>query len=89
MGLNKREITLIASANQGNFSVKIAAVGGGLWGATIKIFNPENSYDVFTARGALKTWRDLGDAITFIQQACGDCKDVSISIGEWEFSRVV
>jgi len=88
MGLNKRDIAVIAGANKDNFSVEILPAEGDLWRATIKIIKPEKIYDVFTARGDLKTWRDLGDAITFIQQACGDCKDVTITIGEWKFGRV-
>lgn len=87
MGLNKRELAVIAETNRDNYSINIRAEEGGLWQATITLIQPEKHYEVFTSRGELKTWRNLDDAITFVQNTCDDCKDVTISIGSWTFTR--
>lgn len=55
MGLNKREIAVIAETNRDNYSIEIKAVNGGLWQAVIKITQPERHYEIFTSRGELKT----------------------------------
>jgi hypothetical protein len=89
MGLNKREIAVIAETNRDNYSVEIKAADDGLWQAAIKIIQPEKHYEIFTSRGELKTWRNLGDAVTFVQETCNDCKDVTISIGTWKFTRII
>lgn len=89
MGLNRREIVVIAETNRDNYSVEISSIDGGLWQAAIKIVQPEKHYEIVTSRGDLKTWRNLADAITFIQDACNDCKYVIVNIGAWKFSRVI
>lgn len=89
MGLNKREISVIAETNRDNYSVEITAANGDLWQAGIKIVQPEKHYEIVTSRGDLKTWRNLADAITFIQETCIDCKDVTVSVGNWKFSRIL
>ncbi|AIY44208.1 hypothetical protein LT85_p029 (plasmid) [Collimonas arenae] len=89
MGLNKREIVIIAETNRDNYSVEIKTLDSRLWQAVITITQPKKHYDVFTARGALKTWTNLADAIVYIQETCDDCKNVTIRIGAWTFSRVI
>ena len=89
MGLNKREIAVIAETNRENYSVQIKSVDDGLWQAEIKIIQPEKYYEIFTSRGDLKTWRNLADAVTFVQESCDDCKDVTIRIGKWAFKRII
>lgn len=89
MGLNKREISVIAETNRDNYSVEITAAEGDLWQASIKIAQPEKHFEIVTSRGDLKTWRNLADAITFIQDTCSDCKNVTINIGPWKFSRIL
>lgn len=85
MGLNKREIAVIAETNRNNYTVEIKAVEKGLWQVIIKIVQPEKRFEVFTSRGELKTWRNLADAITFVQESCSDCKKVTININDWSF----
>ena len=87
MGLNKREIAVIAETNRDNYSVEIKAMESGLWQVAIMIVQPEKYFEVFTSRGDLKTWRNLADAVVFVQETCTDCLDVTIVIGEWIFSR--
>jgi len=87
MGLNKREIAVIAETNRDNYSVEIKAVEDGLWQVAIKIVQPEKYFEVFTSRGDLKTWRNLADAVIFVQETCSDCRDVTIVVREWTFSR--
>jgi len=89
MGLNKREIAVIVDANRSNYSIQIKATEGGEWQASIKIFQPEKHYDVFTFRGEVKTWHNLASAITFFQEMCEDCEDVQIDTGKWKFSRII
>lgn len=87
MGLNKREIAVIAETNRDNYAVEIKALESGLWQVAIKIVQPENYFEVFTSRGDLKTWRNLSDAVIFVQETCPDCRDVIIVIREWTFLR--
>ncbi|GJJ05693.1 hypothetical protein RugamoR64_62310 [Duganella rhizosphaerae] len=87
MGLNKQEILVIAETNRGNYSVEIKSVNTGLWQVGIKIGNPDRYFDVFTSRGDLKTWRNLADAVNFVQETCPDCMNVDISVQHWTFSR--
>ena len=87
MGLNKQEILVIAETNRGNYSVKIKSSIPGLWQVGIQIGNPEKYFDVFTSRGDLKTWRNLADAVAFVQYTCVDCMNVEINVQEWIFTR--
>jgi hypothetical protein len=89
MGLNKREIAVIAETNRDNYAVEIKAVEDGLWQVAIKIVQPEKYFEVFTSRGALKTWRNLSDAVIFVQETCPDCRDVMIVVRDWTFLRRV
>lgn len=86
MGLNKREIAVIAETNRDNYTVEIKALEKGLWQVAIKITRPEKHFDVFTSRGDLKTWRNLADAIVFVQETCKDCNNVVITINDWTFA---
>jgi hypothetical protein len=87
MGLNKREIAVIAETNRGNYTVEIKAMEAGLWLVSITIIQPEKHYEVFTSRGDLKTWRNLADAILFVQETCPDCENVTIIVEQWTFTR--
>lgn len=87
MGLNKQEVLVIAETNRGNYSVQIKSEQPGLWQIAIKIGNPDRHFDVFTSRGDLKTWRNLADAIAFVQETCKDCMDVEILVQSWIFTR--
>lgn len=87
MGLNKREIAVIAETNRDNYAVEIKALEDGLWQVAIKIAQPEKYFEVFTSRGDLKTWRNLSDAVIFVQETCPDCRDVRIIVRNWIFLR--
>jgi hypothetical protein len=87
MGLNKQEILVLAETNRDNYSVHIKSDTPGFWQISIHIGNPERSFDVFTSRGDLKTWRNLADAVLFIRETCKDCMNVQISIQDWTFGR--
>lgn len=89
MGLNKRDISIIAETNHDNYSVEILASEGNLWRAVIKIVQPAKDYEIVTSRGELKTWRNLADAIMFIQESCNDCSQVIVKVGTWQFSRIL
>lgn len=85
MGLNKRELAVIAETNRDNYEVEIKSVEKELWQVTIKIMPSENHFDIFTSRGELKTWRNLADVIAFVQETCPDCKKVAIAVNGWDF----
>ena len=87
MGLNKREIAVLAETSKDNYTVEIKAVEQGLWKIDITVIQPENRFEVFTSRGDLKTWRNLADAVLFVQETCADCKNVSIAVNQWTFTR--
>jgi len=87
MSLNKREIAVIAETNRGNYSVEIRSINDGLWQVAIKILQPEKCFEVFTSRGDLKTWRNLSDAVVFVQDTCPDCQSVTIKVRDWTFLR--
>lgn len=88
MRLNKREIAVIAETNRENYSIEISINNENLWRASIKLTQPEKLYEIGTSRGELKTWRNLQDAITYIQETCSDCKEVQIKTGDWIFKRI-
>lgn len=88
MGLNKREIAVIAETNRDNYSIEISLDQNGLWLIHIHITQPAKTYEAFTSRGVLKTWRNLDDAILYIQETCEDCKTVTIDQGTWKFTKV-
>lgn len=87
IGLNKREIAVIAETNRDNYTVEIKAMEDGIWQVAIKIVQPKKYFEVLTSRGDLKTWRNLSDAIIFVQENCPDCLDVMIVVRDWIFLR--
>jgi hypothetical protein len=87
MGLNKKEILILAETNRGNYSVQIKSEIDGFWQVGIRVTNPDRYFDVSTSRGDLKTWRNLADAVYFVQETCKDCLNIEIAIGPWKFTR--
>ena len=88
-GLGKHEIVVISEFYKGNYAVEISTVESGLWQAEIRIIHPESQHKVITKRGDLKTWRNLSDAIIFIQELCSDCQNITVIIGNWKFVRAI
>ena len=85
MGLNKLQLQVIAETNRDNYSIEITSRGVNEWVAYLKIKHPPNEHEVVTSRGLVKTWKNVGDAVEFVQEVCKDCKDVSVTMGNWTF----
>jgi hypothetical protein len=88
MGLNKHELATIVETNLDNFSVTIKCSSDDFWFVVVKLASTGAEYEISTARGALKSWRNPADAIRFVQDACHKCNDVKIEIGTWTFARI-
>lgn len=83
MGLKKIQLAVIAQTNRDNYSIEIRARNKNEWIASIKIKHPASEHEIVTSKGVPKTWRNVGDALEFIQEVCKDCKDVSVKMGNW------
>ena len=50
----------------------------GFWKMTLEILKDNKTYDVHTARGTIKGWRILSDAILFALANCKNNKNIII-----------
>jgi hypothetical protein len=89
MGFNKSELTTIAKTSPDGFSVQIRSAQDGFWYAFVVLVPAADEHQVLTARGDLKSWRNLDDAVLFFEKTCQDCRQFEIRIGTWILVRQV
>jgi len=87
MGLNKHEFATIVETNPDSFSIAIKCNDDGFWGVVITLNQTGVAYELLTARGALKCWRNPADAVLYVQEACPECKQVELKIGSWTLKK--
>lgn len=87
MGLTKRELAVVADTHQGRYTVWIKQADDGFWRVQIHLSDNDRTYEIDTTRGVPKGWRQLSDAVLFVQENCKDPKDVFVEIGEWVLTK--
>jgi hypothetical protein len=87
MGLTKRELAVVAETHQCSYIVWIKKAEGGFWRVEIHLGDKDRVYEIDTTRGVPKGWRQLSDAIIFVQENCKHPKDVFVEVGEWVLTK--
>lgn len=87
MGFNKNELATIAKTSPDGFSVEIHCADDKFWYAFILLASTDEKHDVLTARGDLKSWRNLDDAVLFFERMTPSCKAFLVRVGSWTLSR--
>lgn len=84
----KHNLGLIESSAKNNYVVKVHQTQDGQWTINIIIGEQKNDLSINTARGKLKKWRNMQDALLFVQKNCKTPKSVFIDMGNWKFCRI-
>jgi hypothetical protein len=87
MGFNKNELATIAKTSPDGFSVEIHCADDNFWYAFVLLSSTSEKHDVLTARGDLKSWRNLDDAVLFFEKTTPACRAFVVRIGSWILSR--
>jgi hypothetical protein len=87
MGFNKNELATIAKTSPDGFAVEIHCADDKFWYAIVLLSSTSEKHDVLTARGDLKSWRNLDDAVLFFEKTTPACKSFVVRIGQWILSR--
>lgn len=88
MGFNKTELATIAKTSPDAFSVEIRPAND-CWHAFVILVRTSEEHQILTARGDLKSWRNLDDAVLFFEKICPDCQNFEVKIGAWVLARKV
>ena len=87
MGFNKNELETIAKTSPDGFSVELQCAEDKFWYAFVLLASTAEKHNVLTARGDLKSWRNLDDAVLFFERTTPACKEFSVRVGSWTLSR--
>jgi hypothetical protein len=87
MGKKKTEFAAILQADPANCAVAIRRTTDDFWFVELTIVSTGVTEELLTARGTVKSWRNLADAIYFVQTTCPGCEKVSVEVGPWKFVR--
>lgn len=83
MGFNKNELATISKTGPDAFSVELSLGEENLWYANVWLSRTSEEHRILTARGDVKTWRNLEDAVLFFEKTCPECVKFEIKIGSW------
>ena len=87
MGFTKRELEVVTQTHPNGYVVWVKKADDGFWRVEIHLSGKEQAYEIDTSRGMPKGWRQLSDAIAFVQQNCSNPKDVFVEVGEWVLTK--
>lgn len=87
MGLTKREMIVVAETHRNKYTVWIKVTENGFWKVEIHLDGQKRIYNVETSRGGTKGWRNLSDAIIFVQENCKYLKSIFIEIEGWVLTK--
>jgi hypothetical protein len=87
MGLKKNEFAAIVQTNPDNCTVMVKRNEEGFWFVTLTVLTSNIEQELFTERGALKSWRDPAAAVQLVQELCPQCQFVMMEINGWTFAR--
>lgn len=87
MGLTKRELEVVTETHPNGYAVWIKKAEDGYWRVEISLSDKDRAYEIDTSRGTPKGWRQLSDAIVFVQENCKNPKDVFVAVGEWVLTK--
>jgi hypothetical protein len=87
MGLRKNEFAAVVQSNPDNCTVTIKRNGEGFYFVTLTVLTSKVEEELFTERGALKSWRDPAAAVQLVQELCPQCQFVMMEINGWVFAR--
>jgi len=85
--LTKQYLVVLANAMSGGYVVTVYEAEAGLWSVAVQ-FEGQEIQQIATARGELKVWRNLINAITFVQENCAAASAVFIEVGGWRLCRL-
>lgn len=81
-----REVEILSRVG-GDCTVGIQQVEHGYWYLSLA-FEKGERYCLGTARGERKLWRDVTNAIQFVQKNCHYASNVFVEFGTWRLERV-
>lgn len=84
--LTKQYLAVLAGAVGMGYVVTVHEAGAGVWAVAVE-FEGQQIKQIANARGELKVWRNLINAITFVQDNCAGAKAVFIEVGGWRLRR--
>lgn len=87
MGFNKNELATIAKTGPDAYSVELRTAEDKFWYAFVSLSRTSEEHQILTARGDVKSWRNLDDAVLFFEKACPDCLNFEVKIGAWVIAR--
>ena len=87
MGKKKTEFAAILQADPANCAVAIRRTTDGFWFVELTVISTGVTDELLTARGTAKSWRNLADAVSFVQATCLGCEQVTLEVGPWNFVR--
>jgi hypothetical protein len=80
-----RELGAVALTGADNYLLDVLKDENGKWVIQATIVDgqrqAQQSYMVQTNRGKTKTWRYLEDALGFVAENCGNCRNLAITVG--------
>lgn len=82
----KNDLDLIASSSKNGYIIKVHQTKEGLWTISLVTEN-KNILSIITARGKVKSWRNMMSAIIFTQENCQKASQVLIEVGGWKFEK--
>lgn len=86
-GLTKQNLAVVGSSIGGKYVVTVGQTVDGLWTVAVK-FDGKEEVHLETVRGSKKIWRNIGSAISFVQENCSLASEVIVKVGGWTLSRV-
>lgn len=86
-GLTKHYLEILEASQGDKYVVTVRETSDGLWAVAVKFERQEVPQLITTARGKLKIWRNILNAITFVQENCASASNVDVEIGGWRLSR--
>ena len=86
--LTKRDLENIAKTFRWKYHVTLIESTAGLWTVEIRFEGQNGIYGVETSRGVLKIWRNLSNAIIFVQKSCGYARDVVVDVHGWKLVKI-
>lgn len=88
-GLTSRDLKMVIASFGSKYSVTIFECSEGLWTVTVKFDREDGkSHSIRTARGDVKSWRNLVGAVGFVKEYCGLATEVFVEVAGWKLYRL-
>jgi len=86
--LSLRELQMIAASTGDQYVTTIYQTDAGFWTFKVKLKEKEIALAIETTRGGLKVWRNVLNAILYVQKNCQFASEVFVQISDWTLVRL-